>query len=155
MDHLLDYPLIVFLLSFCAMCLSVVVGALVRRGRDQEKSTHENYAVILAASLTLLGLIIGFSFSMATNRYDQRKNYEEAEANAIGTEYIRADLLPATKAERVRLLLRKYTDQRILFYEHAISSSSRRSMPKPPNCRLSCGLWSWNRPNHGRHRSLL
>ena len=37
-----------------------------------------------AATLTLLGLIIGFSFSMATTRYDLRKTYEEAEANAIG-----------------------------------------------------------------------
>jgi hypothetical protein len=43
--------------------------------------------VVPAATLTLLGLIIGFSFSMAINRYDQRKNYEEAEVNAIGTEY--------------------------------------------------------------------
>ena len=53
---------------------------------------------VLAATLTLLGLIIGFSFSMAISRYDQRKNYEEAEANAIGTEYVRADLLPAADA---------------------------------------------------------
>ena len=43
----------------------------------------------MAASLTLPGLIIGFTFSMAIDRYDQRKNYEEAEANAIGTEYLR------------------------------------------------------------------
>ena len=40
-----------------------------------------------AATLTLLGLIIGFSFSMAIGRYDLRRTYEEAEANAIGTEY--------------------------------------------------------------------
>jgi len=50
------------------------------------------------------------------SRYRQRKNYEEAEANAIGTEYVRADLLPAADAARVRSLLRKYLDERILFY---------------------------------------
>ena len=50
------------------------------------------------------------------SRYRQRKNYEEAEANAIGTEYVRADLLPADDATRVRSLLRKYLDERILFY---------------------------------------
>jgi hypothetical protein len=72
--------------------------------------------VILAATLTLLGLIIGFSFSMALTRYDQRKNLEEAEANAIGTEYIRADLLPSADAVKVRALVRNYLDQRILFY---------------------------------------
>ena len=63
---------------------------------------------MLAATLTLLGLIIGFSFSMATSRYDLRKNYEETEANAIGTEYLRADLLPQADAARTRALLRQY-----------------------------------------------
>ena len=53
---------------------------------------------------------------MAVTRYDQRKNYEEAEANAIGTEYVRADLLPAEHAARARGLLRKYLDRRIAFY---------------------------------------
>ena len=53
---------------------------------------------MINASLTLLALIIGFSFSMAVSRYDQRKNYEEEEANAIGTEYVRVDLLPAEDA---------------------------------------------------------
>jgi hypothetical protein len=54
---------------------------------------------------------------MAISRYDQRKNYEEAEANAIGTEYLRADLLPMADRSNVRALLRNYLDQRILFYE--------------------------------------
>lgn len=53
---------------------------------------------------------------MAINRYDQRKTYEEAEANAIGTEYLRADLLPQAEAARARDLLRRYTDLRISFY---------------------------------------
>ena len=54
---------------------------------------------------------------MATSRYDQRKNYEEAEANAIGTEYVRAALLPKNNAERIRKLLKEYLDLRIAFYE--------------------------------------
>jgi hypothetical protein len=72
---------------------------------------------VQAATLTLLGLIIGFSFSMAISRYDQRKNYEEAEANAIGTEYVRAGLLPAADAARVRGQLRRYLELRILYYQ--------------------------------------
>jgi hypothetical protein len=66
--------------------------------------------------MTLLGLVIGFSFSMAISRYDQRKTLEEAEANAIGTEYVRADLLPDADAAAVRKLLVRYLDQRIAFY---------------------------------------
>ncbi len=74
-------------------------------------------STVLTATLTLLGLIIAFSFSMAVSRYDQRKNYEAEEANAIGTEHVRAALLPATHTERVRELLRQYLHQRVLFYE--------------------------------------
>jgi hypothetical protein len=73
-------------------------------------------AFVQGAALTLLGLLIGFTFSMAISRYEQRKTYEEAEANAIGTEYIRAGLLPAADAMKVRELLRRYVDQRVLFY---------------------------------------
>ncbi len=80
------------------------------------EDVHEDLGVISTATLTLLGLIIGFTFSMAISRYDQRKNYEEQEANAIGTEYVRADLLPPADATRVRGLLKAYLDQRILFY---------------------------------------
>ncbi len=114
--NLLDYPLLLCLVSFITMCLSVLVAAYVRRGQDQNRDMLQNYDVIRTATLTLLALIIGFSFSMATGRYDLRKNYEEAEANAIGTEYVRATLLPAPYAKRIQGLLVEYTDQRILFY---------------------------------------
>jgi hypothetical protein len=81
-----------------------------------DEITFEDFKLILGAALTLLGLIIGFTFSMAVSRYDQRKNLEEEEANAIGTEYVRAEFLPAASAGRVRALLKSYLDQRILFY---------------------------------------
>jgi hypothetical protein len=64
----------------------------------------------------LLGLIIGFTFSMAVTRYDQRKSDEAAEANAIGTEFARAGLLAPSEAAKVRVLLRSYLAQRVLFY---------------------------------------
>ena len=48
--------------------------------------------------------------------YDNRETLEEGEANAIGTQYLRADLLPANASEQTKALLRQYLDQRILFY---------------------------------------
>ena len=60
----------------------------------KEETERQDFATVLTPALTLLTLVLAFSFSMAVTRYDQRKNYEEAEANAIGTEYVRADLLP-------------------------------------------------------------
>ena len=124
-----------------------------KRGRELEEK-RDDFGVILAATLTLLGLIIGFTFSMATNRYDQRKNYEEAEANAIGTEYVRADLLPAADAARVRALLGKYLDQRVLFYTTRDKQRLAQINAAPPNCRPNCGPRSKTLPQRSQHPSL-
>jgi hypothetical protein len=118
MVDLIKSPLFVFALSFVVMFLSELLGTFFRRRwQKADEGAHQDLDVIVTASLTLLGLIIGFSFSMAVGRYDQRKNCEEAEANAIGTEYLRLDFLPVVDATRARALLQMYLDKRILFYE--------------------------------------
>ena len=141
MAGLADSPQTIFAVSLvalwlCAWCGARFLGRFAPRGEE----AHEDLGVVLAASLTLLGLIIGFSLSMAISRYDQRKNYEEAEANALGTEYLRAQFLPATEAARAQLLLRDYLDQRILFY-----SAHERSQLPPIDARtgeLQNQLWA-------------
>ncbi len=117
--YLVNHPILLFALAFVVMSLSARFGSLLRYRfihplKDEER---DDYSMVVSAILTLLGLLIGFTFSMAINRYELRKNCEEAEANAISTEYVRADLLPAPEASKVRELLRKYLDQRVLFYE--------------------------------------
>ena len=117
MFRLTDYPLLTFLIALVVLGLSAWFGAgTLRRRRPIDGNALEDFRVVQGAVLTMLALIIGFTFSMAIGRYDQRKNLEEAEANAIGTEYVRADLLPAADGAKVRALLRRYTDERILFY---------------------------------------
>ena len=69
---------------------------------ETERRRAGSFSLIVTATLTLLALIIGFSFPVAISRYDQRKNYEEAEANAMGAEYDRAKLVPAADAASVR-----------------------------------------------------
>ncbi len=113
---MLNYPAVFFLLSLIILWLAAQIGAALRRRRPLQDTERDDYALVETATLTLLGLIIGFSFSMATTRYDLRKNYEEAEANAIGTEYVRAGLLSAGDAAVIRSQLRKYVDLRIAFY---------------------------------------
>jgi len=77
---------------------------------------------------------------MAVTRYDLRKNYEEAEANAIGTEYVRADLLPVEDAVSVRELLRRYLDQRIATY---LSREEREiGQTDTESAKLEAALWS-------------
>jgi len=121
--------------------LSVWFGnAVLSRFRTKDTETSEDLGVIQTATLTLLALIIGFTFSMAIDRHDNRETLEEAEANAIGTEYLRADLLPSKVSARTKDLLCQYLDQRILFY-------SRQSKEKIQEIRhqtdqLQAALWN-------------
>jgi hypothetical protein len=138
---MMDYPLIVLAAALLVLWLSEQAGVYLRRKRQHlEEIEREDLGVILAATLTLLGLIIGFSFSMAVTRYDQRKNYEEAEANAIGTEYVRASLLPAADASKVRDLLTTYVNQRVLFY--TTRSARQLDQINASTARLQSDLWS-------------
>ena len=117
MNLVINRPVLLLLVSSALMWIAGWLGIVVlRRSRKLDQDVRADFGVILTATLTLLGLIIGFSFSMATTRYDLRKNYEEAEANAIGTEWLRAELLPAPATAQVRALLKEYTDLRIRFY---------------------------------------
>jgi NADH:ubiquinone oxidoreductase subunit 6 (subunit J) len=145
MSDATEYPLLVFAVSFVVLWLSSRTGTRIRRG-NLDQGVREDFGVILAATLTLLGLIIGFSFSMATNRYDQRKNLEEAEANAIGTEYVRADLLPPGDAAKVRALIKNYLDQRILFYitrdVYIARGKQQLRQIDARTARLQAELWS-------------
>ena len=113
-----DSPFLVFAIGFIVQVVAAYLGdRLRRRVQAVWKEERPEYDILRTAALTLLGLLIGFSFAMAVSRYDQRKNLEEAEANAIGTEYLRADLLPLQDAAHVRDLLRKYVNLRISNYE--------------------------------------
>ncbi len=141
MSRLADLPLLVFGLTFLGLWITTRLGAtLLRRLVPLKEEIRGDFGAILAASLTLLGLIIGFSYSTATSRYDQRENYEASEANAIGTEYLRASLLPTADAAKVRTLLRDYVDQRVIFYksrdEMEISQMNARTV------QLQSALWS-------------
>jgi hypothetical protein len=141
MANAFRHPMVVFVLSLFLLSFSAWIGKSLSKGqRIFEGDVREDFGVILAATLTLLGLIIGFTFSMALNRYDLRKNYEEAEANAIGTEYVRADLLPAADAAKVRALLLNYLDQRVLFY--TIRDEQQLRQINAHTAKLQAELWS-------------
>ncbi|SFS20867.1 hypothetical protein SAMN05421771_3910 [Granulicella pectinivorans] len=141
MSRLMDSPFLVFLLAFALLFAATWVGILFRRRRDEvHPEEREDLGVVLGATLTLLGLIIGFSFSMAISRYDQRKTLEEGEANAIGTEYLRADLLPAADAARLKGLLVRYTDLRIEYYVTPRFTERRREIDRETD-RLQALLW--------------
>jgi len=141
MRTIVDFPLVVFAFSFAALWFSALVGAFFRdRVKPLGEDEREDFGVIQGAALTLLSLLIGFTFSMAGNRYEQRKTCEEAEANAIEAEYVRADLLPAEDAVKVRELLRSYLDQRVLFYTTQDQEKLRQI--DHDTAQLESDLWS-------------
>jgi len=117
MRALVDHPILFALVSFVALWTCAWLGTTLLRERIRAPNELKaDFIVILSATLTLLGLIIGFTFSMATSRYDLRKANEASEANAIGTEYVRADLLPGEDGAHLKALLREYLQLRIQFY---------------------------------------
>jgi hypothetical protein len=139
--NLLDYPYLIFVLTTVVLSFATWVGWQVsQRRRSLTEDVRPDFNVVLGAALTLLGLVIGFTFSMAGGRYEMRKNYEEAEANAIGTEYVRADLLPEENAARVRALLKEYTDVRIRFYITRNAEELQRI--NADTARLQNELWA-------------
>jgi hypothetical protein len=141
----MNFPLLLFVTSFAILVLSVRFGVALRKRAAVQKEEERADANLLAgAILTLLFFLIGFSFSMAINRYDLRKNCEQAEAIAIRTEYSRADLLAPADAVKVKTLLKRYLDQRVLFY--TTRSSGRASGIIAETVRLQAELWSTLRP---------
>lgn len=77
---------------------------------------------------------------MAIDRHDIRETLEESEANAIGTEYLRADLLPPKANLATKDLLKQYLDQRILFYSKRDQETIKDIRQKTD--QLQNDLWS-------------
>ena len=141
MNFITDHPLVLFVAFMVVLFAAERAGMkLSRWHRGDEKGVGEAFGVLQGATLTLLALIIGFSFSMSIGRYDQRKNFEEAEANAIGTEYLRLGLLAPAQTAHARTLLRDYLQQRILFYE--ITDSERLRQVTDRKNQLQTSLWA-------------
>lgn len=88
---------------------------------------------------------------MAINRHDQRMVLEEGEANAIGTEYLRADLLPGKTAEQTKDLLKQYLDQRILFYSKQDPEKIKEIRQKTDDLQMA--MWSTVLPAARAHNT--
>lgn len=100
---------------FLGMLLAIEVGrSLGARGLDEgQKSDKPSAGLIDGAIFGLMGLLIAFTFSGAASRLDLRRELVMNEANAIGTAYLRLELLPAEKQATLRDLFRQYLDARL------------------------------------------
>lgn len=127
------------------MLLTATVGNRMRARHDRQdaaagvdrKDSHEGYLV--SAVLGLLALLTGFTFSMAVDRFDTRRGLVLEEANAIGTTYLRTQLLEEPHRARLSRLLVAYTDNRI---ELAKAGPDRAAPFLAINDRLVTELWT-------------
>ena len=113
--------------TFAIMLAAAAAGrsvrlAQVRRSGPGVQESGESVAqegYLLGATLGLLGLLLAFTFGMVLSRYEARRALATQEANAIGTSYLRAQLLDEPHRSRLSGLLIAYTENRIRLAGHA------------------------------------
>src|SRR3954462_5493191 len=100
-----------------ALIVSAGVGAATAIGyaagyylREHEAKVREPFGVLQAALLGVVGLILAFGLSLAVGRYEERRSATVTESNAIGTTYLRAQLIAEPARSRSLELLRRYAD---------------------------------------------
>lgn len=104
-----------FLGTVGVILLSVELGFRLGsyRLRHKEEEKEPPVGAMVGATLGLLAFLLAFTFGMAASRYDDRRGLVLDEANAIGTTYLRAELLPQPQQTEIRRLLREYVDARL------------------------------------------
>lgn len=106
-----------FLLCLVVLWIGILAGIWIREARSAVVDSESKVITVLEGSLlTLFGLLIGFTFSMAVSRYDTRKLLAVQEANAIGTAWLRTAILPEPLRTQEQDLMRQYVQQRILYH---------------------------------------
>jgi hypothetical protein len=98
------------------LLLTVEIGfrAGARAGGRQKEQGTADLGYIQGDVLGLLSLLLAFTYSLAAGRHDDRRGLLVREANAIGTAYLRAGLLPEPRRGEIRAVLRQYVDSRIV-----------------------------------------
>jgi len=116
-----------------ALILLAVIGgatavgyALGRYLRQHEAKLREPFGVLQAALLGVVGLILAFGLSLALGRYEDRRAATVAEANAIGTSYLRAQLIAEPERMQSLELFPRYTDLAIRVSKEVPGSSGMR-----------------------------
>lgn len=113
----------------------------IRRLKLDPESIRAGAGPVEAAAFGLYGLLIAFTFSGAAGRFDERRHLVVEEANAIGTAYLRLDLLlPEARAD-LQGRFRDYVDSRLAIYQHLPDLAAARAELERSNA-IQAELWS-------------
>ena len=108
-------PLLICLVLMGVLIVAKEFGFRVK-GRTRPGSDNiekSDIALILGAVMTLLALLLGFTYAMSEGRFENRRQLVVEEANAIGTTYLRAKALPEPRSSQIQELLRQYLALRV------------------------------------------
>ena len=111
-------PVVVALSLFALIALSMRLGWSAGRKRlaAMGDGANEGLGAVDGAIFGMMGLLLAFTFTGAASRFEQRRELIVQETNAIGTAWLRLDLLGAEPREQARSLFRQYLDQRLDVY---------------------------------------
>ncbi len=142
MHAIYDWPIWIPVLT--TLLLSLGAGELgFRYGRSRPMSDAERDIVntLRTGTLGLVALLLGFSFAITSNRYNDRSRLVVDEANAIGTCYLRAGLLAEPASSQIRSALRRYTDMRVESFERGLNPQEFERLATQMHATLA-ELWT-------------
>ena len=128
---------------FVVLALSSWVGSVIgRQQRKQNPAKDEGIKIVLGATLSLFGLLIGFLLSFAISGYNTRVSAEEHEAMALANAFQRTTLLPTTEAQaQAEAILDKYLASRVAFYQ--APSDAERAALRMQSIQLQTKMWNF------------
>jgi hypothetical protein len=131
-------------LAFGVIYAAAVAGRLLRRrleGPDDPSDESEGQEAYIVTSVAgLLALLLGFTFTMAVDRFDARRVLVLHDANAIGTTYLRTQLIPEPHRTKISVTIRRYVDNRVALGRAA--PGARQTTLLARNDALIADLWT-------------
>lgn len=132
-------------LAFGAALFVVLIAAFEggrRTGlrRASEEAAREGGGVIIGSMLGLLGFVLALTLSYASARFEERRQGTLAEANAIGTAWLRAMAVGHPKGPEIAAQIREYADLRLAFVQAEARSPELAEINRR-TATLQTGIW--------------
>lgn len=141
MELLFDNTYFITILTAVLVLVFVEIGFEYGRRRAAQTGDDAPLGVTLAAAFGVVALLLGFSFQLAINRYDARRETLVSEANAIGTTILRTKLFDDATSTALRAKLRDYVDARIEFSAAGAEVAARKA-PAEQSAHLQAQIWA-------------